>query len=140
MSVIHSINIEINAEYTLINIEKLLHTGHLSNIIYFSGENLGTPVISYNQAAQKIFIMNQNALDQEDSPYIFSRFEDTYFCLWITKKNNDIEVSMGAFMYPWYKKFRNSGDTHFDFNGYINLLLKTCSDFPIQHLVTETMY
>jgi len=79
---------------------------------------------------------------EDGGPYIFIKFQDTYFSLWIDANDSGEGTKIylgGSGAYSWKKRFINSDDSYyFDFMRYVRLLLVMCEDFSIISLEAIT--
>lgn len=139
MSTWYSLSVIIDAKLDHKIVEQILEAGQAHHFIYFKENNPYTKVVSPKQGASKLLSSEEQARD-DGGARIFTKFEDTYFSLWIDCKDSKTEIYMGNVEYSWKKAFANSNKAeYFDFARYIRLLLILCKDFPIISLETVTL-
>lgn len=142
MGVSHDLLIEINAEFNHKTVERILQRGIDHGMIYFKEQYVSMETLSPREGAAKLLSPEEREKD-DGSPYLYIKFEDTYFSLWI----NAIEGRQGTYLflgdnrpYTWKKLFIHSNRDviYFDFMRYTRLLLVLCADFSISHLEAFT--
>ena len=142
MSINYSVDLRLKAVFNEEKVGLILQKGKDIGFIYYDhicGERYSTsPVLNVNDATRKMLDYSEEIVS-DGGPNIWTKFEDTYFTLWIREyEKGFIDVFIAGTSYPWKKDFWNGAVDHgFDFARYIRLLLKLCEDFTIVEVRTS---
>jgi hypothetical protein len=140
MSTLYSLRVQVEAVFNCKTVERILQRGIDHGMIYFKGEYVSAETLSAIQGATKLLFCDEQ-IREDGGPYIFIKFQDTYFSLWINahEGGGTIIYLGGSGAYSWKKAFVNSDDSYyFDFMRYVRLLLVMCEDFSIISLEAIT--
>lgn len=134
MSTEHVVETVLYAEFSQINIEKVLRRAITHGLIcydHIAGKHYGSsPIISAEEAAVKVIKAYNDK--SEFGPCVYATYCNDNFFIWFYKNDEGfLRFDIGGIGAPKRK------DHMFDFAHYIYLALKWSEDFPIYSLKTD---
>lgn len=138
MSMEYSIDVTLGISYNTLNIQKILERGTSIGFIYFDqniDQNIfyaDAPIITSEQATQKVMIALEKDLDY--GPAVYTKIQDTYVYMAFYKDSkNNINIYFSKNGYAWKNDWAETGVDE-DVIRYTRVFLQLIDLFRITKL------